>query len=196
MRNCSALRRAARMATPPKGRAGQPPGAPAPEAAARSTRRTSLARVQGRLARLLRDREAIIAEVGETTVSRAADGGVDHALIRRCRTAAFARICSADCRCSHRHAGAAKPARGYPRARELFLREICAGLRLFTQDAVALFGALPAWRCRGGQRCRAQAPARRVWSNGMQGYAASRSRMSWRTCGSTAAPVCVRVAGR
>ena len=108
-------------------------------------------RVQGRLARLLRDREAIIAETGETAgfdvrpmagVDHAFDTAVQEGRVREdlCRRLSVLRIDMPPLR---------NRREDIPALANYFLREICAGLRLppktLSRSALSLLSALP-WR--------------------------------------------------
>ena len=122
--------------------------------AARSICRTSprrRRRVQGRLARLLRDREATLAETGSTQRFDVRPmAGVDPGVRRRRRGRTRSRRpVPAAVGDSHRHAAAAQPPRGHPGARELLPARNLRRPSHAAEDAVAPGAVAASRRCRG-----------------------------------------------
>ena len=159
MRNCSAGVRGRTAKRHQGARAGQPPGAPATGRGG-TTLPQNIAeaptRVQGRLARLLRDREAIVAETGETAPfdvrpMAGVDPGFDTAVQDgRVREDLFRRLSIIRIEMP----ALRNRREDIPALANYFLREICAGLRLppktLSRSALSLLSALP-WRGNGAE---------------------------------------------
>ena len=140
-------------------------------------------RVQGRLARLLRDREAVIVESGETTSfdvrpmagvdpgfeTAVQDGRIREDLFRRLSVIRIDMPALRNRR------------EDIPALANYFLREICAGAARAAEDAVAIGAVVARRRCRGAATPPNCAAARVASSPACRAGAASRSRTCSRT---------------